>query len=210
MLKLLKIAILTLSAPAAFAQQVASCPGAVPGAWSSGAFLPCTALVYIAMPVPATAIVSDLRGTVGSWQLASSVLSTDQVWAQTTAVPAGTWISGLTVATPAVTIGSTATLKWAAPTLNTDGTALTNLASYNIYQGAVKVGNVAAPALSYILTGLASGTYTWTVTAVNSATPAAESAPSLPVVGTVTPPIIVPTTPAAPGSVSVTITVSVP
>lgn len=185
--------------------QVATCPTAVPGPWATGTFLPCTAVVYVAMPVPATAIVSDLRGAVGSWQLASSVLPTDQVWAQTTAVPAGTWVSGLTVASP---IGSTATLSWTAPTLNTDGSALTNLASYNIYQGATKLASVLAPATSYVISGLAPGTYTWTVTAVNSA--AAESAPSTPATGTVTPPVVVPSTPQAPGSVSVTITVSLP
>jgi hypothetical protein len=217
-MKYLALLALLLASPA-FSQTVASCPTATPAAWSTGAFLPCVSLAYIGQPVPATAVIGDLRGAVGSWQLASAVLPTDQVWAKTTAVPAGTWVlaSTLTFATSAPpAINSTAVLKWTAPTQNVNGTALTNLASYNIYEGTsaatvAKVANVLAPATTYTVTGLTPGTYYFTVTAVNSASPAVESAQASPdAVGTVSAPVVTTATPQAPGSVSVTITVSVP
>jgi hypothetical protein len=59
-----------------------------------------------------------------------------------------------------------ATLSWVPPTQNSDGTALTNLAGFNIYYGTdssaltqtIQVANPAA--LGYVITGLATGT-TW-------------------------------------------------
>ena len=60
----------------------------------------------------------------------------------------------------------TATVTWVAPTENSNGTALTNLAGYYVYYGtdssslteSVQVSN--AKTLSYVVTGLASGS-TW-------------------------------------------------
>lgn len=60
----------------------------------------------------------------------------------------------------------TATLSWVAPTQNSDGSSLTDLAGYNIYYGTdssaltqtIQVTNAAA--LSYVISGLATGT-TW-------------------------------------------------
>jgi hypothetical protein len=64
-----------------------------------------------------------------------------------------------------------ATLNWSAPTQNTNGTALTNLAGYNIYYG-TSAGNlsqsvqVANPGLtSYVLSNLAAGTWYFEVNA---------------------------------------------
>lgn len=71
-------------------------------------------------------------------------------------------------------IPGSAVLTWVAPTQNTDGSALTNLASYRIYYGTsptalsatrdVTVGN-----LSHTLTPLADGTWYFSMTATNSA-----------------------------------------
>ncbi len=66
-----------------------------------------------------------------------------------------------------VTTGS-ATLAWNAPTTNTDGTPLTDLAGYKIYYGtssgnytsSVNIGNVT----SYTITNLSSGTYFFAMT----------------------------------------------
>jgi len=65
----------------------------------------------------------------------------------------------------------TATVSWVAPTENSNGTALTNLAGYTVYYGtdastlsqgqSVKVANPAA--LSYTVSGLASGTWYFAV-----------------------------------------------
>lgn len=66
----------------------------------------------------------------------------------------------------------TATLSWTAPTTNTDGTPLTNLAGFKVYYGTspgsygapINVGNVT----SYPVTGLGSGTYYFAVTAYDA------------------------------------------
>ena len=65
-----------------------------------------------------------------------------------------------------------ASLWWTAPTTNTDGTLLTNLAGYNIYYGTasgdythnVNVGNVT----NYTVSSLAAGTYYFAATAYNT------------------------------------------
>lgn len=70
----------------------------------------------------------------------------------------------------------TATLSWTAPTLNTDGSALTDLAGYVIYYGSDASNLVstidinAASTLTYTIEGLAAGTtYYFAVASVNSA-----------------------------------------
>ena len=76
---------------------------------------------------------------------------------------------------------STATFSWTAPTLNTDGTNLTDLAGFKLYAGANGTGTLAATingasTTTYQLTGLSIGTYSWYLTAFNAA--GAESGPS--------------------------------
>jgi hypothetical protein len=74
-------------------------------------------------------------------------------------------------------------LSWVAPTSNSDGSALTNLAGYNIYYGTepgaltqtIQVGSAAA--LSYVVTGLTSGT-TWYFSVTSYTAAGQESAPS--------------------------------
>jgi len=78
--------------------------------------------------------------------------------------------SGATVAS---TTGS-ASLTWAAPTQNTDGTALTDLAGYDIYYGTSasamtqKITITNASLMTYVVSNLASGTWFFEVIAVNS------------------------------------------
>ncbi|MFO0754220.1 MAG: fibronectin type III domain-containing protein [Thermodesulfovibrionales bacterium] len=65
------------------------------------------------------------------------------------------------------------TLSWDAPTTNTDGSPLNDLAGYKVYYGTapgsysppVTVGNVT----SYTISGLSGGTYYFTVTAYDTA-----------------------------------------
>ena len=84
---------------------------------------------------------------------------------------------------PAAPVTATATLKWTAPTQNTDGSALADLAGYNIYYGTdasaltqtIQVTN--ASALSYVVTGLAKGT-TWYFKVTSYTAAGQESAPS--------------------------------
>jgi hypothetical protein len=68
-----------------------------------------------------------------------------------------------------------ASLSWTAPTENTDGTPVTNLAGYHIYYGVsegamtttINVTDVTET--SYVVAGLAPGTYYFAVVAYNSA-----------------------------------------
>lgn len=75
-----------------------------------------------------------------------------------------------------------ATLSWTAPTENTDGTPITGLAGYHIYYGtsegsmSTTVTVADASEISYVVGGLAPGTYYFAVVAYNSA--GADSAQS--------------------------------
>jgi hypothetical protein len=72
------------------------------------------------------------------------------------------------------TTTSSATLTWQPPTLNTDGSPLTDLAAFKVYWGTTQgsytrsqqVANAAAR--SYTVTGLATGTWYFVVTALSS------------------------------------------
>lgn len=71
---------------------------------------------------------------------------------------------------PPPTTGS-ATLKWTAPTTNSNGSALTDLAGYHIYYGTSvgslsnKVSVTSASTLTYTVTGLGQGTWYFAITA---------------------------------------------
>jgi hypothetical protein len=75
---------------------------------------------------------------------------------------------------PAVTSGS-ANLSWLAPTTNSNGTALTNLAGFHIYYGTNQKSlnqtvDITSPTeTSYVISGLAQGTYYFSIVAYNSA-----------------------------------------
>ena len=90
--------------------------------------------------------------------------------------------------TPAAT--GSATVSWSAPTTNTNGSALTDLAGYHIYYGTsasslTQVVDVSsASATSYAVPNLASGTWYFEVTSITSA--GVESAPSSVVSKTIT------------------------
>jgi hypothetical protein len=80
---------------------------------------------------------------------------------------------GITVSSPASS--GSATLSWTAPTLNTDGSSLTDLGGYRIYHGTSAsamndVRIVATPATTtYQFTSLAAGTHYFSITAYNTA-----------------------------------------
>jgi hypothetical protein len=82
--------------------------------------------------------------------------------------------SGSTGAGTSTGTGS-ATVTWKAPILNTNGTAVTNLAGYDIKYGTSATNlsttvKVASPGTtSYVIGNLAAGTYYFAVTAYNSA-----------------------------------------
>lgn len=82
--------------------------------------------------------------------------------------------SGSTGSSPPTASATSVTLNWTPPTENVDGSALTNLAGYDIHYGTTS-GNytqkvaVSNPGLAtYVVTNLTPGTYYFSVAAVNS------------------------------------------
>lgn len=79
-----------------------------------------------------------------------------------------------TVPPPPPSSSDTATLEWMPPVTTTDGSTLTNLAGYRIYYGTdvtrlVAKIDVKNPGVAtYVVEGLAPGTYYFAVTAVNA------------------------------------------
>lgn len=78
-------------------------------------------------------------------------------------------------AAPASPATGSASLSWSVPTQNTDGTPLTDLAGYHIYYGTSAgawtstITVLSATETSYVVSGLASGTYYFTIVAFNTA-----------------------------------------
>ena len=79
--------------------------------------------------------------------------------------------SGSSSAPASGTSNGSATLKWTAPTMNSDGSALTDLAGYHVYYGASATAmsntvDITNPTtLIYVVTGLSTGTWYFAVTA---------------------------------------------
>lgn len=72
--------------------------------------------------------------------------------------------------------GGTATLTWTPPTTNTDGTPLTDLAGYNLFQGTstttltqVNTTPIDKAQTTTFIDNLPAGTWFWTLTAINAA-----------------------------------------
>jgi hypothetical protein len=78
-------------------------------------------------------------------------------------------------APPASPATGSANLSWTVPTENTNGTPLTNLAGYHIYYGTSAgawtstITVMDATETSYVVSGLASGTYYFAIVAFNTA-----------------------------------------
>ncbi len=136
------------------------------GTYSDGTTQNLTTAVTWSSSATAVATISNAAGSNG---LATAVAAGSTTITATSGSVSGT--TGLTVT--AITTGS-ATLSWNAPTTNTDGTPLTDLAGYKIYYGTssgnytavINVGNIT----SYAVGNLAPGaTYYFAVTAYDSA-----------------------------------------
>jgi hypothetical protein len=106
--------------------------------------------------------VAAISNAAGSRGLATSIANGAVTITATVGLITGTAMLNVT------TTGS-AELEWDAPTTNADGSPLTNLAGFKVYYGnapgvytqTIDVGNIR----SYSVSGLAPGTYYFTVTA---------------------------------------------
>lgn len=187
-MKLLAAFILLVAAGVAQAQTVpttvASCPTAASGTtWATGAWLPCPAVSYVPVPLPPAAIVSSMRCSpspcVFKWVNQPTLLPTDSVWVKNQAFPAGTWVLAKTVTFSAYT--APASVSWAVPPTNVDGSAITpgEITGYNIYAGISaaalsKLATVGPTVFTYSMT-MGVGTVFFAVTAVTSSGESAQS-----------------------------------
>jgi hypothetical protein len=124
----------------------------------------------------------DESGSSGIGSATSSTGTTSSTAPQTVAdtAPASTTTtttSGSTTTSPPSTTtasSSSVTLGWVAPTENSNGTPITDLAGYKIHYGTAsqeytQVVSLANPSLSrYVVDSLTSGTYYFAITAYNS------------------------------------------
>jgi hypothetical protein len=119
-------------------------------------------------------IIITASDGVSSASLPAFSLSVKSISGSTGGTTGGTGgTTGGSGGTTTPTTGS-ATIKWTAPTQNTNGSALTNLAGYTISYGTsagsmtstVKVANAATT--SYVVQNLSAGTYYFDVEAYNS------------------------------------------
>jgi len=121
---------------------------------------------------PANSSIPDQPSSSASTGTTASSTTAASSTAAASSTTAG---SGLTSGAPATATAGTVTINWMPPTENVDGTALTDLAGYNIHYG-TSSGNytqtiaVSNPGIAtYVVSNLTAGTYYFTVAAVNSA-----------------------------------------
>jgi hypothetical protein len=88
---------------------------------------------------------------------------------------ASTNLPAFSIRVLAVGVGNgNATLSWAAPTLRSDGTALTNLAGYRVYYGTAanrysEIVDLDVGMTTYVIDNLAAGTWFFAISAVDAA-----------------------------------------
>jgi hypothetical protein len=211
----------SLAAEAATQTQIQTCSvNPLPATPRAGALVGCPTPVLFG-PKYKTDLVRVQQASAGNaqkWIPYSQVAAADKVvqktdgqWVtfssiQVTPAPVDKPTSGTGTGstTPPVVTGAQLSLSWKPPTQNTDGSALTDLAGYNVYQGNTVLTALMDPTVtSYKTSGLAVGSYQFSVTAVNKA--GVESAHTQTVTGTVT--AIKPPAPGVPGSLTVTVIV---
>jgi hypothetical protein len=130
-------------------------------------------LTYSITNLPAWATFSTTTGRLQGTPAASQVGTYANIVITVSDGTATASLPAFSIAVLAVATGS-ATLSWTPPTTNTDGSPLTNLAAYRVHWGttsgtytsSVRIDN---PGLaSYVVEGLAPGTYYFVVTALSS------------------------------------------
>jgi hypothetical protein len=138
-------------------------------------------LTFSITNAPSWATFSTATGRLQGTPTASNVGTFSNIVIRVSDGKTTTSLAAFNITVLAVASGS-ATLSWTPPTLNTDGSPLTNLAGYRVYWGPA-AGNYPnsltlnnAGLTSYVVSNLAPGTYHFVVAARNSA--GAESAVS--------------------------------
>jgi hypothetical protein len=123
---------------------------------------------------PAWATFNTATGRLSGTPALTDVATFNNIIISVTEGTASASLPAFSLAVVQTATGS-ATVSWTAPTTNTDGSALTNLASYRIRYGRVstsldQLASVSNPGLtSYTVENLSQGTWYFGVIAVNSA-----------------------------------------
>lgn len=125
---------------------------------------------YLGDAPAALIIACPARATIS----ADNMKCTNATGTDASALVAASAVSRFSIGGPAPPTVSTVPVSWTPPTKNADGTALTDLKSYNVYQGMSatalsKVGSIPVGTLAYTTPKLTPGTYYFAITAVNSA-----------------------------------------
>jgi hypothetical protein len=130
--------------------------------------------------MPAWATFSETTGAISGTPAAGDVGTTGPITIMAMEGGVSASLAPFTIEVKAAVASSppagtgTATLAWVAPTHNTDGSVITGLAGYHIYYGtdqsapSQSVNVVGATSTTYVVQGLAPGTYFFTVVAYNS------------------------------------------
>jgi hypothetical protein len=183
----LTVAAVAAATPASVAPAISGTPATSVLAGSSYAFTPAAtdangyALTFTIAGLPAWASFDAVTGRLSGSPTSAQIGSYAGIVIGVSDGKAITYLRSFTITVNAVVLGSAA-LSWTPPTQNVNGSALTDLAGYNVYYGTSSAALTTKVALSnsgltaYTLGNLASGTYYFAVTAYNSA--GAESAQS--------------------------------
>jgi hypothetical protein len=127
---------------------------------------------------PAWATFSASTGALTGKPAAANVGTTAGITISATNAGGSSSVGPFTIvvsAAPASPATGSATLSWTAPTQNTDGTPVTDLAGYHIYYGTSSgtwtstITVLEANETSYVVSGLSPGTYYFAVVAFNTA-----------------------------------------
>jgi hypothetical protein len=168
------------STPSAALIQITGSPATEVTAGTEYSFQPAvseatTAVTYSITGQPAWASFSTTTGALTGTPTAAEVGSTGEITITASDSSSTAALTPFVIEVKAASATGTgsATLTWAAPTHNTDGSPVTGLVGYHIYYGTSqsdpsKSINVAATSTSYVVEGLAPGTYYFTVVAYNT------------------------------------------
>jgi len=130
--------------------------------------------------MPAWATFSETTGAISGTPAAGDVGTTGAITITASEGGISASLAPFTIDVKAAVASSppagtgTATLAWTAPTHNTDGSVITGLAGYHIYYGTDQsapnqsVNVSGATSTTYVVQGLAPGTYYFTVVAYNT------------------------------------------
>jgi hypothetical protein len=141
-----------------------------------------TTLSFSVQNMPPWATFSIATGTLSGTPSSSNVGTFSNIVISVSDGQASASLAGFSIQVNAQAVNGSATLSWVAPTTNTDGSPLTDLAGFVINYGtsatslSQQITVSSATVTGYTVTGLATGTWYFTVSAYTSV--GTQSAPS--------------------------------